>query len=73
LVRVVHTPEGKLEIDATGKSEGRGAYLCKEQACWEKALKGAQLERALKVKINRDDIERLDKNWSELLKELSGA
>ena len=48
LVRVVRTPEGRVEVDPTGKRPGRGAYLCPRRACWEKALKKGRLERALR-------------------------
>ncbi len=47
LVRVVRTPEGELVIDETGKRNGRGAYLCRQQRCWELAFKRASIERAL--------------------------
>jgi len=72
-VRLVHTPAGAVEIDNSGKKEGRGAYLCRDQACWEKALKGSQLEHALKCKINRNDIERLYEEGKNLLKELTSG
>jgi predicted RNA-binding protein YlxR (DUF448 family) len=51
LVRLVRTPEGLLVIDKTGKQNGRGAYLCRQQSCWEAALKGRQLAKALKMEI----------------------
>jgi predicted RNA-binding protein YlxR (DUF448 family) len=72
-VRVVRNKAGGVEIDKTGKMEGRGAYLCRDRACWEKALKGNQLGHALKGKITRDDAERLDKAGKNLLKELNGG
>ncbi len=47
LVRLVRVPEGRVEIDLTGKRNGRGAYLCRARACWEMALKRHSIERAL--------------------------
>ena len=38
----------RVTIDERGRSPGRGAYLCAEQACWERALDGRVLERALR-------------------------
>jgi predicted RNA-binding protein YlxR (DUF448 family) len=70
---VVRTATGKVEIDLMGKKEGRGAYLCRNWACWEKALKGDQLGHALKGKINSDNIEQLGKAGREILKELIGG
>jgi predicted RNA-binding protein YlxR (DUF448 family) len=70
MLRLVRTPGGEVEIDISGKKEGRGSYLCRDWACWEKALKGTQLERALKGKITQDNLERLGKAGREMLKEL---
>ena len=59
LVRVVRTPEGRVEIDPTGKKNGRGAYVHETRACWGEALKRERLARALKVSIEPGDYERL--------------
>ncbi len=47
LIRVIKTPEGEILLDSTGKKSGRGAYLCKNMECLEKARKGHKIERAL--------------------------
>jgi predicted RNA-binding protein YlxR (DUF448 family) len=52
LMRVVKTPEGILVFDATGKQNGRGAYLCRSSACLERAIKTRALERALEAPLN---------------------
>ena len=59
MVRVVRTLSGKVEVDPTGKRAGRGAYLCKKVDCWEKALRGAALSRALKCEVSPEDREEL--------------
>jgi uncharacterized protein len=69
LVRMVRAASGKIEIDTTGKREGRGAYLCRDTACWDKLAKGKQLEHAFKSGINRENLEELIKNGKDLLKE----
>jgi len=71
MVRLLRNSGGEVEIDISGKKEGRGAYLCRDWACWQKALKGKQLEHALKGKINQNDLERLGKDGKDLLKELN--
>ncbi|MBN1160546.1 MAG: YlxR family protein [Dehalococcoidales bacterium] len=71
MVRLVRTSTGEVEIDATGKMEGRGTYLCRDTACWQKVLKGQQLQYALKVKIQPENLERLVKAGEKLLKELA--
>ncbi|MBM3940802.1 MAG: YlxR family protein [SAR202 cluster bacterium] len=59
LVRVVRTPEGECLIDPTGKRNGRGAYLCHDPGCWNKAFKGNRLSKALQVEIAETDRARL--------------
>jgi len=72
-VRLVRTHGGDIEIDATGKKEGRGAYICPDPECWEKALKGKQLERTLRSSLTGDKREQLMRNGKDLLKELLSA
>jgi len=60
-VRIVCTQEGAAEVDLTGKKSGRGAYLCANKSCWEKAFKSGRLERVLKTKINAENIKTLVK------------
>lgn len=51
LNRIIRSPEGEVRYDPTGKAAGRGAYLCNDFACWEKAITGNFLDRALKTKL----------------------
>ena len=51
LIRVIRTPEDKIEVDFTGKKNGRGAYLCNNPDCLAKARKRKSLERSLKMAI----------------------
>ena len=53
LMRVVRTPEG-IQLDPSGKKNGRGAYVHNKRSCWEKALKGP-LAHALKTEISEKD------------------
>ena len=59
LVRIVRTPEGAITVDEKGKAAGRGAYLCRNRACWENALARDRLDHALKTKLDAEDRERL--------------
>ena len=59
MIRIVATPSGRVEIDATGKKAGRGTYLCPQAACWQAGLKPGRLTRPLKVTLaadNRDEL-----------------
>jgi predicted RNA-binding protein YlxR (DUF448 family) len=59
MVRVVRTPEGHIEVDPTGKRNGRGAYVHRLYACWEAALDGGRLAHALKTALTDPDREAL--------------
>ena len=59
MMRVVRTPEGDITLDFKGKMNGRGAYLCKKAACLNKAFKNKGLERAFKMSISEEVINRL--------------
>ncbi|MBI4493950.1 MAG: YlxR family protein [Chloroflexi bacterium] len=61
MVRVVRTPAGSVEVDPTGKKSGRGAYLCRAQACWTAALQRQVLARALKAEVPPPDREALER------------
>ena len=62
LIRIVRSPEVKNEngevveepqisLDTTGKKSGRGAYVCNNIECLQKAQKARRLERAFSCKI----------------------
>ena len=54
LIRVVRTPEGEIVADETGRRNGRGAYLCRAEACFNKAVKTRALERALEHPLSEE-------------------
>ena len=58
-VRIIRTPEGVVEVDPTGKLNGRGAYLCARWECWEEALKRDRLARALRATMSAEEREAL--------------
>ena len=59
LIRVIRTPEDKIEVDFTGKKNGRGAYLCNNPDCLAKARKRKSLERSLKMAIPPEVYEKI--------------
>ncbi|WP_243342486.1 YlxR family protein [Anaerococcus sp. AGMB09787] len=59
LLRIVKNKEEGILIDETGKKNGRGAYLCKDQACIESAIKTNKLNRVFKEKISEEFYEEL--------------
>lgn len=54
LVRVVRTPEGRVEIDLKGKKPGRGAYLCTNPACWDLRVAIPRLQRSLRTTLDQE-------------------
>ena len=63
MIRVVKTPENDITLDFKGKTNGRGAYICKKAECLEKALKNRGLERSLKVSIPDEVKDRLKEEF----------
>lgn len=59
LIRVVRTPEGDVVADETGRKNGRGAYLCRSEACLNKALKIRALDRALEQPLTEAAVDAL--------------
>lgn len=59
LIRIVRTDENSFDIDPTGRANGRGAYLCNQAQCWDKAASTPILARALRVAPDEASLERL--------------
>lgn len=54
LVRIVRNKEGEVSIDLTGKKPGRGAYICRNLSCLEKAFKTKRLDRNLEATLSEE-------------------
>ena len=65
LIRIVKSPEGEVSVDLTGKKSGRGAYICKDIECLEKAFKTKRLSRNLDTAIDNEIYDRLRKEINE--------
>lgn len=59
MLRIIRTAEGEVFLDVTGKKNGRGAYICKDAGCLEKARKKKALDRSLKIEISDEVYELL--------------
>lgn len=59
LIRFVFNKNGEMFVDETGKAEGRGAYICGDIKCLEKAIKTRRLERIFETKIDDELYENL--------------
>ncbi len=66
MIRVLKTAEDEIILDATGRKNGRGAYLCPSMECFKKAVKSKGLERSFKMAIPKEVYETLEKEMEQL-------
>ena len=57
--------EGQLSVDLTGRAKGRGAYLCRNADCLEKAFRKKALGRAFRGEVGREEYEALRRQLTE--------
>ena len=65
LLRVLRTPEGEILLDFTGKKSGRGAYICKNLACLQKARKSRRIDRNLECQVPDEVYDRMERELAE--------
>lgn len=65
MLRILKNEDDEFILDATGKKNGRGAYLCISKECFEKAVKGRGLERSFKQSIPSEVYEQLKKEMNK--------
>jgi predicted RNA-binding protein YlxR (DUF448 family) len=65
LVRIVRTPQGRVEVDPTGKVSGRGAYLCPNPPCWDRGLAKNRLDHVLRATMTKEDKENLQSYFKD--------
>lgn len=66
MIRVIRTTEDQVCIDATGRKNGRGAYICPKNECLAKAIKSRGLERSLKLQIPKEVYEQLEEEMKDI-------
>ena len=66
MIRVLKTSEDEFVLDATGKKNGRGAYLCFSKDCLQMAIKNKGLERSFKQAIPKEVYEALEKEMNAI-------
>lgn len=65
LIRVVRLKTGEVVLDKTGKISGRGAYICPDIACYNKARKAKRFETNLEIAIPPEIYDNLAKKLTE--------
>ena len=66
MIRVIKTTEDEICIDATGRKNGRGAYICPTMECLKQAMKSRGLERSLKTSIPDTVYQQLEEEMSHI-------
>lgn len=61
LIRIVRTPEEKIILDFSGKQNGRGAYICKNESCLTLAIKKKRIDNAFGVAVPEEVLDNLKK------------
>ncbi len=54
MIRIVKPKDEDLQIDLSGKKNGRGAYICKSEECLNKAIKSKKFEKNFEIEINKE-------------------
>ncbi len=65
LVRIVRQPDKELRVDLTGKLNGRGAYICRNSSCLQKAVKTGSIARSLEVSVTEEIYKRLEEELEQ--------
>ncbi len=66
MIRVLKTESEGIILDATGRKNGRGAYVCPTLECFRKAVKNKGLERSFKMPVPKEVYESLEKEMEQL-------
>ena len=67
MIRILKTESEGIVLDATGRKNGRGAYICPSADCLKKAVKSRGLDRSFKMQVPREVYETLEKEMERLV------
>lgn len=60
MIRIVKNKEEQVDVDLTGKANGRGAYICLNSQCLNEAKKNKKINRALGIEISEDIYQKIE-------------
>ena len=69
MIRVLKTAEDEIILDATGRKNGRGAYLCHSKECLKMARKKKGLDRSFRMTVPEEIYDQLEKEMENLGKQ----
>ena len=67
MIRILKTESEGIILDATGRKNGRGAYICPSAECLRKAVKTRGLDRSFKTQVPAQGYETLEKEMEQLV------
>ena len=65
LIRIVKSAQGEIKLDKTGKLPGRGAYICHNVDCFNKAKKSKKIEKVFETQLTEDIYNELEEMFKE--------
>ena len=65
LLRIVRDKEGNMSVDVTGKANGRGAYICKNEGCLKKLKKAKLLDRVFAMAVSQEIYDAIEEELLE--------
>ncbi|MDP2891864.1 MAG: YlxR family protein [Bacillota bacterium] len=65
LTRIVQDKDGNVSLDATGKKQGRGAYICRNSQCLKKAVKARAIQKAFELPFSSDVLAQIQKELED--------
>ena len=66
MIRIVKSKDSVISLDPTGRAAGRGAYICNDIDCIQKAEKSKALDRSFKMKVQKETYLKLAEEMKEL-------
>ena len=63
--RVVRLPDGTFRVDGSGRMNGRGAYVCRNEACARGAAGKNSFQRSFRQAVPKEIYERLEQQIGE--------
>lgn len=68
LLRIVRQKDGSAAIDVSGSMNGRGAYLCRDMACFEAAVKRKGFSRAFGRMFSAEETDALRSEFEKAVR-----
>jgi len=67
MLRIVKTVDQEIILDKTGKTNGRGCYVCKNESCMANIIKQKKLSRSFEMNVPNEIYDVLLAQFKELV------